>query len=52
LGGKTAQKITTGILRRLLSKELAIRTNFSGAGGKIAFGKLKLNNLVIGEAKM
>ncbi len=48
-GGITANKVVTGILKHLLSKTLAIQTNFIGANEKISFKDSKLLEIVIGN---
>ncbi|CAG7660086.1 unnamed protein product [Allacma fusca] len=48
VGGKTFQRATTYVLSKLFSHELALKTSFSGRGGKICFQKLKIASSILG----
>ncbi|CAG7826577.1 unnamed protein product [Allacma fusca] len=48
VGGKTFQRATTRVLCKLFSHELALKTLFSGRGGKICFHKLKIASSILG----
>ncbi|OXA48209.1 uncharacterized protein LOC118437193 isoform X1 [Folsomia candida] len=49
-GGKTPQKVVTGILQRLFSKELAVQTNYIGVHNKICFKSSPLAAAVLDGA--
>lgn len=47
-GGKSVRKITVNLLSFLFSNDLMTKMNWNGQGGKIAFCKLELVQLIQG----
>jgi hypothetical protein len=49
LGGRSPQKTVSGILRRLISKKVAVQYNYTGAHQKLAFENLNISKIIVGE---
>lgn len=52
IGGKSIQKVVSGIMKRIFSKELAAKVNWNGHNEKIRFEISNLCKVVIGKVML
>ena len=48
IGGATVREQVSGIMKRLLTNQLAAQFNLKGKGGKMALAKLTLYRVIVG----